>query len=269
MNFNYILSTGDSTISGSTLNILEKNQVAFAQDSYLSSRYVILDNDGNIKLDPFYFDDSIITGGHTTLLSLNSQTLLEGGFDITTGINQFYYSINGTGSYTIDLDNSENKIIFDSSLDVTNNDIVYYDKRDFSTGVVLLKTNDGSFNTSISNLTQKTHLSYGDASSVDDLFNNYFVYFNGQKFTQGDYPDNESTGKLFSIKKPSKINDIDGDSSDIYGSGFIDHHIDLYLNGLEQDPQDFLELYTGVYMIETGVDSSIKSINSQTETYSL
>ena len=269
MNFNYILSTGDSTISGSSLNILEQNQLAFPRRGYLSTRYVILNDNGSIKEDPFYFDDSVITGSHSSLVSLNSQTLLEGGFDLTTGANRFYYSINGSGSYTIDLENSENRFIFDGSLDVTTDDVVYYDKRDFSTGVVLLKTSNGSFNTSISNLTQKTHLTYGDSSNVDNLFDNYFIYFNGQKISKGDYPDNGSTGKLFSIKKPTEINDIDGDSADVYGSGFVDYHSSLYLNGLEQDPQDFLQLYTGVYMIETGVNSSIGQHNSETETYSL
>jgi hypothetical protein len=72
MNFNYILSTGDSTISGSSLNILEQNQLAFPRRGYLSTRYVILNDNGSIKEDPFYFDDSVITGSHSSLVSLNS-----------------------------------------------------------------------------------------------------------------------------------------------------------------------------------------------------
>ena len=268
MNFNYILSTGDSTISGSSLNILEQNQLAFPRRGYLSTRYVILNDNGSIKEDPFYFDDSVITGSHSSLVSLNSQTLLEGGFDLTTGANRFYYSINGSGSYTIDLENSENRFIFDGSLDVTTDDVVYYDKRDYATGILTYSTSSFDY-LAIEALRSKVDSAYSNASTEVLLFNNYDVFLNGQKLKQYEYPSSTVTGSLFAIPKKDKINDIDSDSADVYGSGFVDHHSSLYLNGLEQDPQDFLQLYTGVYMIETGVNSSIGQHNSETETYSL
>lgn len=268
MTYNYILSTGDSTISGSAINFLNKNNLAYSLQQYSQEAYIILDENGEEKENPLYFDDSIITGSHSSLASLNSQTLLEGGFSITTGSNKYYYNINDSGDYAIDVEHSNGNIILDPSLTVDSEDIVFYDKRDFSTGVVLLKTNNGSFSTSISNLTQKTHLTYGDSSNVDNLFDNYFIYFNGQKISKGDYPDNGSTGKLFSIKKENNVQEITG-VADIYGSGFLEHHVDFYLNGMEQDYQDFLQIYTGVYMIETGINSSFTLTNEELETYVL
>jgi len=268
MNFNYILSTGDSTISGSSLNILEKNQLAFPRRGYLSTRYVILNDDGYIKEDPFYFDDSVITGSHSSLVSFNSQTLFEGGFELTEGMNRSYYSINGSGSYTIDLENSENRFIFDGSLDVTTDDVVFYNKRDSATGILTYSTSSFDY-VAIDDLRAKVDSVYSDASTEVLLFDNYDVFLNGQKIKLYEYPDSTVTGNLFAIPKKDGANYIDSDSADVYGSGFVDHHSSLYLNGLEQDPQDFLQLYTGVYMIETGVNSSIGQHDSQTETYSL
>ena len=79
MNYNYILSTGDSTISGSALNLLNKNNLAYSLQQYSQEAYIILDENGKEKENPLYFDDFIITGSHCSLASLNSQTLLEGG----------------------------------------------------------------------------------------------------------------------------------------------------------------------------------------------
>ena len=56
---------------------------------------------------------------------------------------------------------------------------------------------------------------------------------------------------------------------DVYGSGFIEHQLDLYLNGLEQETSDILQLYTGVYTIETGVETSFTINNPTIESYNI
>ena len=46
MTYNYIVSTGDSTISGSVLNILDNNQISYSRQQYEKDIYVIRDEDG-------------------------------------------------------------------------------------------------------------------------------------------------------------------------------------------------------------------------------
>jgi len=276
MTYNYILSTGDSTISGSILNILHKNNLAYSLQQYSQEKYIILDENGQEKENPLYFDDSIITGSNCSIASLNSQTLLEGGFSITTGSNKYYYTVNDSGNYAIDVENSNGNIIFDSDLTLDNEDIVFYDKRDFAAGVSIHSTTNSLDH---DNLRVKVHAAYSNAATEQDFWTNYDVFLNGQKikytedpvaeFTGVETPANGTTGHLFAIPKKDKINEVFSDEPDLFGSGFVEHHVDFYLNGMEQDPQDFLQTYTGVYMIETGINSSFTLINEQLETYVL
>ena len=103
------------------------------------------------------------------------------------------------------------------------------------------------------------------------LFENYDVFLNGQKLKLfWAYPNStELQGHLFAIPKKDGIIEVHSDEPDLFGSGFVEHHLDLYLNGMEQDNQDCLQLYTGVYMIETGVNSSFTLVSEETETYVL
>ena len=266
MTYNYILSTGDSTISGSMLDILHKNQLAYSLQQYSEAEYLVLDKNGRKKENSLAFDDSVITGSNCSLASLNSQTLLEGGFSVINGSNQYYYSISDSGNYTIDIDNSRGNIILDPSLTLGSEDIVFYDKRDFASGVSIhspLPALD------VDGLRSKVHTAYSNAGTEDALFENYDVFLNGQKLKYSEQPDYGTTGHLFAIPKKDKINEAFSDEPDLFGSGFVEHHVDFYLNGMEQDPQDFLQTYTGVYMIETGINSSFTLINEQLETYVL
>jgi hypothetical protein len=266
MNYNYILFTGDSTISGSITNFLNNNNLAYSLQQYSQESYIILDENGKEKENPLYFDDSIITGSHCSLASLNSQTLLEGGFSITVGSNKYYYTINDSGNYAIDVENSNGNIILDPSLTLDSEDIVFYDKRDSATGVSIhspLPALD------VDGLRSKVHTAYSNAGTEDALFENYDVFLNGQKLKYSEQPAYGTTGHLFAIPKKDKINEAFSDEPDLFGSGFVEHHVDFYLNGMEQDPQDFLQIYTGVYMIETGINSSFTLINEELETYVL
>lgn len=271
MTYNYILSTGDSTISGSILNILHKNNLAYSLQQYSQEKYIILDENGQEKENPLYFDDSIITGSNCSIASLNSQTLLEGGFSVTTGSNKYYYTVNDSGNYAIDVENSNGNIIFDSNLTLDNEDIVFYDKRAISAPLLTGKTSTaiGSWSDLVSSLLNKV-------DAVDPTLNNaemeqkYLLFFNGQKVVNFEYSTDldDVTGIAFVIKKENNVQEVTG-VADIYGSGFVEHHIDFYLNGMEQDRQDFLQLYTGVYMIETGVNSSFTLTSEEIETYVL
>jgi hypothetical protein len=272
MDFNYILFTGDGTISGSSCNPFSKNRKSFLDRNHVTNflgRFTFLDSEGNPKREPFALDPTIITGRHGSLLSLNSQTLLEEEPKVQVGINQDVFSIN-TGDYFVNFEFEHGLFHFDKNLPLTETDIAIYDQRDFSTGIAVNKSSPNeSFSTSIGNLTQKTHLAYGDSSTVNALFASYDVFFNGQKIYQPDYPSNPVTGKLFSIKKSDFKNEINSELVDVYGSGFIEHQLDLYLNGLEQETSDILQLYTGVYTIETGVETSFTINNPTIESYNI
>jgi len=271
MTYNYIVSTGDSTISGSVSSILNKNNLSHSSQQYLSTKYSILDKNGNPKVNPFYFDESIITGSNCSLLSLNSQTLLEGGFSTTEGKNRIYYNIEDSGNYTIDIENSKGNIIFDSGLDLTSNDVLFYDKRINSSPFITGKTSTsiGSWNDVVTNLLYSIDAE-DPTFDTSEMEQKYFLFFNGQKVVSFDYSTDldDVTGIAFAIKKEDQVYEING-VADIYGSGFIEHHVDFYLNGMEEDVANLLQTYTGVYMIETGVNCSFTLVNQETENYIL
>ena len=72
---------------------------------------------------------------------------------------------------------------------------------------------------------------------------------------------------MFAIPKKDEINELLSEEPDVYGSGFIDNQVTFYLNGMAQDLEDVLTMYTGVYTIETGVSASIPNVEKTTENY--
>jgi len=272
MKFNYVIATGDSTISGSIRNILHKNQNAFLSAPLEEETHFRLDENGNEKEYPFFFDDSIITGSKCSLMSFNSQTMLESEtFSVTDSNNKSYYIVSDSGNYIVDVENSRGKIIFDPVLDLSNEDVIFYDKRTPSSSFVTGKTSTaiGSWNDVVRNLLYKIDDVDVTADTIE-MEEKYFLFFNGQKVVSFDSSTDldDVTGIAFAIRKESQINEVTG-IADIYGNKFVENHVDFYLNGMEQDPKDFIQTNTGVYMIETGVDSSVFLINQQIETYTL
>lgn len=269
MNYNYILQTGDSTITGSVIDVFENNQIAFLQEMYLSTNYYHLGVNGKVKRDPFYFDEDIITGRDRSRLSLNSQTLLEGGLNVTAGKNRFYYSINSNGSYAIDLEHSASNLIFAKDLILSTEDLILYDKKSFSSPISVYKTASDMDEWSATFTALKNAAdSISVTNSIAQMESEYDIFFNGQKVYLSDTLDYE-TGILFGIPKSDNIAEVISTDPDLYGSGFIENHVDFYLNGLEQEPETFLEIFTGVTMIETGVNVSIKLIEPKSERFSL
>lgn len=272
MTYNYVIATGDTTVSGSQLDIAGKNQFpSFGEDPF-NAKYFRLDGNGEKKDYPFLFDIDVITGSGVSLISFNSQTMFEvTGFTISQSNNENYYiqAADDLGNYILDFDNSAGKIMFDPVLNLSNKDVIYYDKKDFSSPFFEVKTSTsvGSWNTELDNI--HAAIDAGPiSSSKAELEENYFLFFNGQKlkdFTSNTELDSV-TGVLFAIQKQDKTDEITG-VEDSYGPKFIENHVDFYINGMEQTPEDFLQIYTGVYMIESGVDSSVSLANKQTLSY--
>jgi hypothetical protein len=271
MNFNYILSTGSVSIADSQVNILERNQESFPQEDYSTTQYLSLGADGALRNNLFHFDGAIVTGDNCSLLSLNSQTILEGEINITTGQNKYYYSVNGTGDYSVDFENSNGRIVFHSSINIENTDVLFYDKRDQSNPFVRNKVNVGGSTWYDEMQYLIADINAQDATaSFQEMIEKYNVFLNGQKITdESSTTLDEVTGKLFAIKKNQLTQELIGISGETYGNPFIEHQVDFYINGMEQDHRDFLQTYTGVYTIETGVNNSIGLIQQETESYSL
>lgn len=268
MNFNYILSTGDSTISGSLSRTEDRNRLSFlsyVDDFFFQKPLVNLDSAGKVKNDSFFFDSKVITGDQCSLVSLNSQTLFEGQEQINDSARWNYYNLN-TGDYFVDLVSGTNSFQFAENLPTSVSDIVFYDKRDAATGILTYSTS--SFDSSeIDALRSKANSAYSNAGAESDLFENYDVFLNGQKLKQNEYPSSTVTGILFAIPKKDEINELLSEEPDVYGSGFIDNQVTFYLNGMAQDLEDVLTMYTGVYIIETGVGLSIPNVEKTTENY--
>lgn len=272
MNFNYVLTTGNGSVTGNYLNFLEKNRKSNIVDylSYITTQFpFIVNQDGSLRFEASSLDLNVVSGDHSSLLSFNSQTLLEGEEEVTEEGGQLYYNL-ASGEYFVDTVSGQDVFHFCPELDVSNEDIVNYDKRDFATGILTYSTSTFDY-VAIDALRSKVDSVYSNASTEIILFDNYDVFLNGQKLKLYEYPDSTVTGNLFAIPKKDRINEVYSDEPDIFGSGFIEGHCDLYLNGMEQISDDILELNTGVYkMIETGVQVFIDNrIISQKDIYNL
>lgn len=280
MNFNYVLTTGDGSVTGNSLNFLEKNRKSNVVDylSYITTQFpFIVNQDGSLRFEASSLDLNVVSGDHSSLLSFNSQTLLEGEEEVTEEGGQLYYNL-VSGEYFVDTVSGQDVFHFCPELDVSNEDIVNYDKRDFATGILIYSTTNVLDHET---LRIKVNSAYSNAATEQDFWRNYDVFLNGQKikytedsvaeFTGVETPPNGTTGNLFAIPKKDRINEVYSDEPDILGSGFIEGHCDLYLNGMEQISDDILELNTGVHkMIETGIQVFIDNrIISQEDIYNL
>ena len=76
-------------------------------------------------------------------------------------------------------------------------------------------------------------------------------------------------GKIFAIPKKEKIKEVTGLTPDIYAQPFVENQTNFYINGMEQDKNIYLELFTGVTMIKTGLSASIKLTNPNIFTFQL
>ena len=74
------------------------------------------------------------------------------------------------------------------------------------------------------------------------------------------YSGNQDYYKATAYLKRDRINEITGVAADVYGSGFIERQTKFYLNGIERYFPSYLELYTGVSLIVTGVNAAINSL---------
>jgi len=254
MNYNYILYTGAESITG-------------------SREFISLRNDtGTFVGDGFIYNPFMVTGAHSSTLSLNSQTLFEESPIIVSGLNRTYININ-TGDYyvTPDDDTYSSTFRFDQGFAISSSDIVIYDSRSGASGVAYDKGDQQGYQLAEDALTSKVNSIYSNASDREELFNNYNIFFNGQKFQYGFAPSEyQTTGRYFAIPKQANVQETFSGDPDICGTGFVEGQVSYYINGLEASPSNFVETYSGISgFIQSGISSFTPIINQQEDTYNL
>lgn len=253
MIYDYILSTGASTISGCI------------NSGYIDVKAVSPNFQNN-----FYYDRVLIPEEKRMQLSSNGQTLFEEVPAETAGPNEIVYQT-FSGDFFLktgvsnDLDKST---IFPSS--GTNLEAGYTLKYQKYTGksAIGLGTVAGDLgpvlNSGISGIEENLN------------FEDYEYFLNGQKVYSGEgcgisagvgtqfvltfnnsqggvvTSENKENFKAFAFIKERNINQVTGVEPDVHGSGFIEGQTRFYLNGLDELDTSYLELYTGVTIIKTG-----------------
>ena len=80
---------------------------------------------------------------------------------------------------------------------------------------------------------------------------------------------NRSNFKAFAFIKKDRIKEITGLQPDVYGTGFIENQTNFYLNGAKELDSIYLELYTGVTIIKTGVSAGLYDLGIDTHEVNL
>lgn len=256
MNYNYIMSTGSDTLSGSKYQIKERNQFANKGEQYRVSYQVI-------------------NGQDISTLSFNSQTLFEGQTIYSTGTNQVFVEID-SGDYFFDptINSNRGKIFLDSQLPVNNSSVLLYDKTALDTGALVIHTG-GNPTGALGGLTDDLigqGLLTGGSTFSGELFTGWDVFFNGQKLPSYEEFTGLSistTGRCFAIKKQNKIFEYNSGEADSFGQKFIPKQVDFYINGTEQKPSDFVLTYTGVNLLVTGEQAISAIYNQESNSYNL
>ena len=263
MIYDYILSTGDVTISGSVSSALGTDRL-----KEINKRAA---NAG----DRFCFDNSVISGSHEMMLSANGQTLFQEVPSTGHTVNESVYKI-FTGDFFIKTGArsvaERSTLFFDSGVGLNPRFTVLYNKM---TGDFFVGTGDQN-GTGLGPC-----LGSGIRAELPSATFEQFHYFlNGQKvytgrgvsgtaISEGFIPDFNSGGggvvsganttkfKALAYLKRDKINQVTGVQADVYGVEFIENQTKFYLNGVEEVPSIYLELYTGVTIIRTGFEALV------------
>jgi|TARA_R100000479_G_scaffold128794_1_gene67300 hypothetical protein len=273
MIYDYTLSTGDTTISGCILSGYS-GQKDFAQNFN----------------ENFYYNNSLITGEKDMRLEANGQTFFQEAPTQTAATNQTVYQI-FSGDFFVKtgtVDQLDNLRIYGSSTTpIKANYKLSYEKYTGKSAIGL--------GTAGANLGPA--LTSGISGIETSLnFIDYDYYLNGQKvysgvgcgvsagvgtqfmlnFESSSYggvvtPANKSNFKAFAFIKRGRTKEITGSQPDLYGTGFIEKQTNFFLNGLKESDDIYLELYTGVTIVKTGISAGLFDfgINAQSVNLSL
>jgi hypothetical protein len=268
--YDYIFSTGDATISGCTLS------------GYSGQKDTASSFQNN-----FYYNSALITGLKNMKLNSNGQTLYEEGPIETEATNETVYQI-FSGDIFLKTGAADefdrNKIFGDPTTPFKSTYNVSYEKYTGKSAISLgsAGANLGpALNSGISGI--ETALNFID----------YEYFLNGQKVYSGVgcgvsagvgtqfvlsfdssqagvvTSSNKSNFKGFAFIKQGRTNQVTGENPDVYGTGFIEDQTSFYLNGVKESDDMYLEMYTGVTIVRTGVSAGVFTFAVPTETASV
>ena len=264
MIYDAIISTGTTTVSGCSSAELG------------TDTYSVLNRKSVGAQNTFYYDRSISTGQSEIQLALNSQTLLQEVPVTGQATNQIIYQIY-TGSFFTKGEEADimdqSKFHFPSSTPVGSLSTIVYN---IVTGGICAAT--GDLGNSL-----KTSIVAGIGASA--TFNTCDYFLNGQKVYSGvgvgvslgsDGTDfiprfgtaanvggvvtsaNKNKFKYTAYKKRVRTVSMTGIGPDVYcNTGFIEKRTNFYINGLQELQSNYLELFTGVTIIKTGLSAMI------------
>ena len=262
MIYDFTIVTGDKTVSGCHSNDLSTNNF----------------NGFNLEvggtLDEFHYNPKIISGQDTIRLSMNGMNYTEEVPSQTEITNKTVFKIEtgdffvkGTGEDPIE------RIVLNFETDAAHKSN-YRGIYSFDTGGIFIGT--GDFGAS---LKESIMGRYPTFASAADNFVDFEYFINGQKvysglgvgasaanepnFSQGGgvvTSSNKDKFKYTAYKKGVRTHSITGLSPDFYSdTGFVEGRTSFYINGVLQHPDNYLETYTGVEMIKSGVSASVNS----------
>jgi len=272
MIYDTVISTGGASISGCSSSELGTNTYRLSNDEVVGSQ------------DRFFYDRSIATGQREIQLFLNGQTLLQEIPTTGEATNEIVYQIE-TGDFftkTTGVDILEqNRLNFVSSTPVVSTSNVIYN---VVTGGIFAGTGDFG-------LSLKSGIS---GQYTDSYFVDYDYFLNGQKVYDGVgvgvsvgvgattfipqftsifggvvTNDNKNEFKYTAYRKIVRTHSITGSDPDIFSdTGFIEGRNNFYINGVQELQKGYLELYTGVIIIKSGLSAGLSGTNimeNQTE----
>ena len=247
MIYDFSFKTGSSLASLLSPSQQENIETIFGNNLYLNSEY--------------------ISGAHSSNLSLNGQTLAEqSAVLIASGFDPVYQT---SGDFYSRSDNPK-KLYFGQNLypkGITNKDFFYHIKDnsgEIPVGHGITPSGmEYEFNQRLSVLFPERTGTLTGMSSFDYFLNGQKIYsgISGSYRISGVnsvfYYDEQITGKIFAIPKNSGILNIFHQNADVYGQNFVEDTVFSYINGLSLNREKWVELFTGVTLIATGVQSEI------------
>mgnify|MGYP001173057186 CR=1 FL=1 len=256
MIYDSVIFTGESSLSGCS------------SDFFHTDNFLELNREAVGSAGLFYYDRANSTGDKRLQLSLNSQTLLQevpitgqAANEISYQINTGDYFVKGTEADIIDI----NRVFFHNTVPAKSTSNILYN---IISGSAMIAAR-GDFG-------QTLVASINSAIGSDYIFEDMDYFLNGQKVYSGDgvgveaatvktplfnnsatangivTADNKSNFVYTAYKKRFRSNSITGSSPDLTGSGFIEGRTNFYINGMVELPSSYLELYTGVNIIQEG-----------------
>tara|TARA_R110002020_G_scaffold218690_3_gene426623 strand:+ start:362 stop:1216 length:855 start_codon:yes stop_codon:yes gene_type:complete len=272
MIYDTVISTGVVAISGCSSVELGTNT------------YGLSDNEAVGSEDRFFYDRSITTGQREMQLFLNGQTLLQEIPITGDATNEIIYQIE-TGDFFTKTTSAgifeQSRLYFASNVATgdlptpinSEFDVVY----NVVTGGIFAGTGDLG-------LSLKSGIS---GQYTDSFFVDYDYFLNGQKVYNGvgvgvsvgvgattfipnfGVPlggvvtnDNKNEFKYTAYRKIVRTHSITGSGPDIFSNtGFIEGRNNFYINGIYEPQKGYLELYTGVILIKSGLTAVLSGDN--------